>query len=236
MKYIALRNIMSSGDEYEAGEEIELDHEEAKHLLQIGAIEPFNKPFSGTIRHAYPDVQTKDGELNALLQAVRKAADAILVKIQKADEEMSVLEAERTSLTDSPVSRDDLMAYVRADIARRGAPYQFTLSHWKNKWFHNAFSRWERAEQGNRNQAIPYLNAEQSHEGAEMTPGALYFLFGDLIAERFAEALKVLPFPENAVPVEQRRARIAAIDAELDRLNAHRAELVGELSAVGVSE
>ena len=69
-----------------------------------------------------------------------------------------------------------------------------------------------------------------------MTPAALYWLFGEQIAERFGDALDALPWPDNAVPVAERRARMATIDAELERLIAYRDELAAELSAVGMTE
>lgn len=236
MKYRVLRTLYAGFKQYQVGEEVDLSEDEAKDLLQIGGIEPRSKPFDKAIRKSAPDVQTQDGELRSLLAAVHQAADAVLVKIRKADEEISTLEAERTSLTDAPVSRDDFMAYVRADIERRGAPYKHTLGHWKDKWFKNIFARWEHFEQEGQHQGIPYLNAEVPHSFAEMTPAALYWLFGEQIAERFGEALDALPWPDNAVPVAERRARMATIDAELERLIAYRDELAAELSAVGMTE
>lgn len=235
MKYRVLRTLCTGFRNYEGGGEVDLSEDEAKPLLQAGVIEPSIKPFDKPIRNSAPDVQIKDGKLGPLFLAVQKAAGAVLAEIKKADEEISQLEAERTLLTEAPVSRDDFMDYVRSDIERRGAAYKQALGRWKNKWFQNIFSRLERAKQNGHPQGIPYLNAEQPNDFAEMTPAAIYWLFGEQIAERFGDALDVLPWPDNAVPVAERRARIAILDAEISRLIDHRDELAAELSAVGMT-
>ena len=235
MKYIALRNLCTQSGKYGEGDEVELSEGEAKELLLGGVIEEKIKPFSGWVSRLEPAKGMKDGALKSLFLAIGKAGSAVVKKIHEADSQIAELNAERSLLTDTPVSLEDFMSYVRADISRRGKQYERTLVNWQNKWFQNVFLRWERAERDGVPQGIPYLNAEHPHGGWEMTPGAVYFLFGDLSAERFSEALKVLKWPDNAVPVEQRRARILAIDAELDRLTAYRDELVQELSAVGMT-
>ncbi len=43
-----------------------------------------------------------------------------------------------------------------------------------------------------------------------------------------------MDFPEEAMPLDERRARIAAIDAEIADLRKQRAELAGQLQKAGL--
>jgi len=238
MKYKVLRNLGYDQRSYKPGEEVEISAADADMLLSSGTIEPLNKPFGKMRRTVEMETETKGGgtagDLNSLIRAVHQAADAVIAKIQQADQEIAELETERSSLTEAAVSRAEFMAYVRADIERRGAPFKDRLKHFQAKWFQNSFARLERTHSDGNHQAIPYLTAEVPHSGAEMTPAALYWLFGDLIAKRFDDALSVLPWPEKSVPVKDRRARIAAIDQAISELKERRDALAADLAGTGM--
>ncbi len=178
----------------------------------------------------------KNTEVKGLLSQLRAAAAAIKTQIQEADGQIAVLNEQRRALTESTVSKSDFMEYVRADIARRAAPYQHNIGKWANFYkFPLSFSQLERSD----SQAallFPYLDGETPHAGAEFSSSALYWHFGELIAERFSVALDKLPWPNNVVTVADRRLQIAAIDAKLQELNAKRDELANDLISSGMYE
>jgi len=238
MKYRALSKVVHDGDEYQQGEEIEIPDAVAAALLKSGVIEPLNKPFATMRSLVSLEIQTKGtgsgAALVSLVRAVHEAADVVIGKIHEADREIAELEAERSSLTESPVSRAEFMEYVRADVERRGSSYKLRLKHWKGKWFQNTFAKFEKAHSTGIDQTIPYLSAENPFGGAEMAPDAVYWLFGDLIVKRFGDAAEGLPWPEKSVPVKERRARIASLDQQISDLQKRRDALSADLAATGM--
>ena len=231
MKYRVVGNLHRGSRVYRTGDVVELDEKEGAQLLACGAVEPFTKPFGEFHRRGAADVQVEDGELNALLTSIQLATDSVVAKIRDADERIAKLEAERTLLTEAPVSRADFMAYVRSDIERRADAFKSNLASWQRKWFRNTFTQWEGAEESGRPQPIPYLDGENTLACAMSGP-AIYWMFGEQIAARFSAAIEALPFPDDAVPVEERRLRIASIDEEIAGLVMSRDALADQLSAV----
>ncbi|MBL8374129.1 hypothetical protein [Accumulibacter sp.] len=229
MKYKVLSNL-SRDRNYLPGDIVELVEVEGKHLTDSGVVEPMVKPFGDLSRRTSPAIQFEDGEISSLFSSLQTVTDSVLQKISDADGKIAKLEAERSLLTDSPVSRDDFMAYIRADIERRGEDYKRVLVRWQGKWFENTFSRWEGFQESGKQQPIPYLDGETF--STAMSTQGLFWLFGEQIAARFGEALEALPFPDDAIPVEERRIRIAAIDAEIAGLAAHRDSLAAQLKVV----
>lgn len=175
-------------------------------------------------------------EVKGLLAKLRAAADGIKAQIHEADAQIVTLTTERATLTDAPVSREDFMDYVRDDIQRRAASYPNSIARWKRKTFVNNFAGFERTHGGGRNQAFPYLHGEDPHDGNIIETAALYWYFGDLIAERFGAALDAIAWPDESVSVAARRIRIAEIDARLDEITARRDELAAELVSTGMHE
>ena len=234
MKYEVVSTIHSSEGPANAGDEVDLSDAEAKELLRAGAIVPKYKAFERGVMRITPEVEGQTSGLSSLVEAVHKASEAVLEKINGADLEIKILQRERGLLTESPVSRADFMLYVRSDIERRGEPFKDALRRWQAKWFQNSFIGYERRETSGQLQGIPYLNAEIAHQGTEMTTAAFYWMFGEQIANRFEAALDALPWPDTSVPVAERRLRLAEIHSELGKLNDFRDSLARELAAVGI--
>ena len=69
-----------------------------------------------------------------------------------------------------------------------------------------------------------------------MTPQGMYWLLGELLAERFLIALDKLGYEEGLVPVADRRLQIAEIDAKLKEISAKRDGLAEDLISSGMYE
>jgi hypothetical protein len=69
-----------------------------------------------------------------LLAQLRGAANAIKAQIHEADAQIAALEEQRRALTDAPVSKADLVEYIRADIQHRADNYQWRIDKWAREW------------------------------------------------------------------------------------------------------
>lgn len=176
-------------------------------------------------------------ELSGLITKVKKAAEAVRAEINTLDDNIDGLNRERQTLMDAPIGKTDIMHYVADDITRRSLQFQTALKFWNKKNpTELGFAYLERNRKNEQLQMLPYLDGETAHQGTQLTHGGFYWIFGDLIAERFAAALDCLELPAETVSVDDRRKRIGEIDEELDRLISRRDDLVSQLSSVGIVE
>ena len=179
----------------------------------------------------------KNAEVKGLLSQLRTAAGAIKAQIHEADSEIAALTEQRRVLTNAPVSRDDFMGYVRADIQRRAVSYQYRLKKFaRNNNFPFSFAQLERVHVLENLQPFPYMDGETPNNFAEFDPGALYWHFGELIAERFELALEYFDWPDDSVSVADRRLQIVEIDRKLQEIHAKRGELANDLISSGMYE
>lgn len=178
-----------------------------------------------------------EGGINPLVAKVIDAAGAVREEIRKLDGEIEALQVKRRSITEPPVSKDDFMDYVREDIKRRSKLFPISLQKkWANRSEINVFDRMERMYSGAAGglQPIPYLSGDLEKMDTGLEPAAFFWFFGEVIEERFAEAINDLPWPEDAMPVAERRARIKEIDAEIDKVSIRRNGLQVQLkTAIG---
>lgn len=182
-------------------------------------------------------------DLKGLVVKLRNAAEAIKGEIGEIDARIVAAQVEREALTNAPVSKDDFMTYVRADIARRGELYVHRIKGFAagkgrgNAKLDPSFAHLERVFQGNRQQNFPFMDGEDAFDGFNLSADAYYWYFGDLIAERFAVALDmVFDWPEAKISVDERRKRIEEIDAELESLVEKRDSLVADLTSIGIGD
>lgn len=181
-------------------------------------------------------------EFAAILVELNKAAESVKTEIGALDEQISTLNRERQSLMDSPVSREDFAAYMKADLARRGELFQQRIKQFAthtgrgNAKLTSSFVVLERAFQGRQLQNFPFMNGEDCFDGFQPSADAFYYYFGDLIAERFMAGLDAVhDWPQGGLPVADIRKRIAEIDCELDDLVTRRDELASQLTGVGIT-
>ena len=176
-------------------------------------------------------------KVKGLLAQLRDAANAIKAQIHEADAQIAALEEQRRALTDAPVSKADLVEYIRADIQRRADNYQWRIDKWAREGgFPVSFIELERRHISGKPQYFPYWDGNPHHDAHNIELHGMYHLFGDLLAERFLAALDKLGYADGLVPVADRRRQIAEIDAELKALNAKRDGLANDLISSGMYE
>lgn len=177
-------------------------------------------------------------KVKGLLAQLRDAANAIKAQIHEADAQIAALEEQRRALTDAPVSKADLVEFIRADIQRRASNYQWRIDKWaKEGGFPISFLELERNHIAGKQQPFPYWDGNPHHDAHNIELHGMYHLFGDFLMERFFAALDKLGCADDGlVPVADRRRQIAEIDAELKALNSKRDGLANDLISSGMYE
>jgi len=176
-------------------------------------------------------------KIKGLLLQLRDAANAIKAQIHEADEQIAALTEQRRALTEAPVTRADLLEFIRADIQRRASNYQWSVEKWANESnFPFSYAQLERNHLSGKDQPFPYWDGVAHHDVGNMEPQGMYWLFGELLAERFFVALDKLGYADGLLPVADRRRQIAEIDAKLKELNAKREGLANDLISSGMYE
>lgn len=179
----------------------------------------------------------EEGGISPLVAKVIDAAGAVREEIRKLDGEIEALQSLRRTITEPNVSKSDFMDYVREDIKRRGARFPIQLQvKWAKKNEFNIFDRMERMYCGHAGglQPIPYLSGDIEKMDTGLEPAAFFWFFGELVEERFAEAINDLPWPEDVMSVIERRERIKEIDAEINQVSIRRDDLRTQLkTAIG---
>jgi hypothetical protein len=180
--------------------------------------------------------ETQNG-VNPLVAKVVTAADAVRSQIRALDDEIAGLQDQRRKITDAPVSKADFMEYVREDIRRRAKLFPRMLKiKWAERSQYNNFEKLERMFDGHARglQPFPYISGDLEKEGVDLEPAGFYWYFGDLIEERFEQAIEGLDWPADAMSVSERRQRIEELDSRTKDLIERRDVLTAQLkSALG---
>lgn len=181
-------------------------------------------------------------DFKGLLAKLHSAAEGIKGDIGGIDRRIAALEAEREALTDAPVTREDFKSYLAADVARRGEVFKYRINGFVSgkargsAKFDPTFARLERNLVAGQAQNFPFMDGEDAFEGFNLSAPAFYWYFGDLIVERFMQAVDLAhDWQPGGIPVAERRARIAEIDAELQSLVEKRDSLAAELVGAGIT-
>ncbi|MDE2389313.1 MAG: hypothetical protein KGN35_09590 [Betaproteobacteria bacterium] len=178
-------------------------------------------------------------EVKGLLTKLRSAAEIIKKQIYEADKKIEALLDERASISESRLSKEGFMQYVREDIQRRAAEYPIRMRHLARTTgfpFSTSFPQLERNEKSGNTQPFPYLDGQTYSNGPAWHASAIYWLFGEQIEKRFADALDQFDWPESSMTPDERRKRIAEIDLELEKLNGERDSLASDLMSTGMTQ
>lgn len=173
-------------------------------------------------------------EIKNLLVQVKQAAGQIKGRILELDDQIEALYAERSALTDAPLSKDDFLFAIRCDIKARAWQFGPSLKRMLEKDGYVNFARLERSS--NFPTPIRYMDAGITGRPAEISEHAFYYYFEDAIVNGVERALADKEWPVDAVPAAQRRTAIAAIDAKISGLTDQRDALANDLVDCGVTE
>lgn len=173
------------------------------------------------------------GEINKALEQLRSAAGELVAAVEDLDKRIAACHGKRDTITSAPVSRDDFIGYIKADIAQRGRSFAGAISR-QIVGFPRDFGRLEHFKATGQKLHLSYLTGNLSLP-VVVTEEALFFYMGDRIAERLSDLLSALPWPEDAVPVSQRSKMLADLDKEIAELTKERDALAQQLVVAGLA-
>lgn len=172
-------------------------------------------------------------KLSSLIGQVKKAADKLKGEIYALDVRIEEAFSQRARLTEGNVSKSDFMAYVAEDIRRRGEVFKrkLTASIKAGKKEFGTLDPLMSNPSGRMNYS--YLSAE--HYVPNVPEEAFYWYFPEIIVERMSDAISGLPWPDDAMPVAERREVIKKLDQEISELTAERDTLANDLIRAGLA-
>lgn len=167
-------------------------------------------------------------KINKLLQQVNDAAGELVSMIKDVDGRIAELQAERQTIGTAPVSQADFMDYISRAIDAKAS--RFGMAKTRHiQAIDTSFFSLERGGLVNFN----FLLTE--HVGpVDINEGGLYWYLKPAILAQCAEIAESMGFPDDAMPIEERAARIAAIDAEISELRGQRNAMAGQLKKAGL--
>ncbi|MBI4740732.1 MAG: hypothetical protein HY777_04045 [Betaproteobacteria bacterium] len=169
--------------------------------------------------------------LSAALKQANEAARELIAIIQGHDARIAELYEQRQAIGREPVTKAEFMGYMGAHFDDKAGLVAKTITHALSKVDLSFFAREMGAGLG-----IQYLTSDRNVPSV-MTDDAAYWLLKPLLLQRMEECAEQLDFadPATAVPLAQRRAKIAQIDAEIAEIRAERTELSSKLQNVGMA-
>lgn len=168
-------------------------------------------------------------KLKGLLRQINDAANEVVSAIQNLDARIANLQEQRQRIGDAPVSRADFLEYIGHELDRQAVNIEANLVR--------ALGGIDRSFFALENRRISVLFLTTSRTSPDViTEEACFWYLKPVIMARMAELAESMDFAPAAelVPIETRRAMIAEIDAEIDKLRAERDELAAQLEATGI--
>lgn len=172
-------------------------------------------------------------DIKKLVSQIKNAANELLGQVAELDNQIVTLTAQRAELMDSAVSKQDYFDYVAAMLKRKGEAFKSQIQR-QIKAGPLGYGQLEDMASQQLSHAVDLLRGEVRGP-VIVTDIALYFYFGDMMAQRLANDLDGLDWPKDAVPVKERAQLIAAMDTDIAGLAQKRDALTGQLSEAGIS-
>lgn len=235
MQYEVLSQFRSDGNRHMPGDIVELFGDQADRLVKTGVVKALARPFSGVLGTA----PTMSENVSDLVGRIELAAQELKARISHLDTCIDEAFHRRDAILKSPMSKADFMAYVRADIRRLGEAHRSILV----KMVGNSTLSYPNFDlASSRNQAqFSYLTGDSIEMASlpgqqpNMTREAFFWYFGDIIEQRFQDALSGMQWANDVMPVDQRRAVVAEIDGEIAAFRKERDELADQLIQAGIA-
>lgn len=168
-----------------------------------------------------------------LLSKLREAANGIAEEVHELDAKIADLHAQRNKIVGAAVSKEDYLAYVAETLRRKGNTYAIALQR-EAKNLPSLFGELEKYMKTSAGLRLPVFTGSLQVP-TPITEEALCFLFGEQVLARVSDALNGLNWPENAMPVAERRKAISVIENELAEMESKRSALVAQLNQSGVT-
>lgn len=175
-------------------------------------------------------------EVRGLLSQVKEAATKVKARINELDDQIEALYARRNMLLSGALSKADYLATVRADVQGKARHFVRDMRRHLLRREREVVNFPATRHAAGGELPIRYLDAGVNL-AVPMTEGAYYFYFEDQIVagiERLLEGAH--EWPDGAVPVAEREATLADLDAQIGTLTAERDALANDLVACGVTQ
>lgn len=173
----------------------------------------------------------KSNKLTNIIESLRAAATDIKSEIQALDQKIIAAHAERSALINAPLSREDYLTVMKADIKKKAKPMENMLKLHLER-FPVSFSNVMRSPG-----ALPLniLDVGRLQNGF-FSEEAAYFYLGDQLIRGLEVAIADMDWPDESVSMAERTARIGRLDVEIASLEEERDQLAGQLLGAGVTQ
>lgn len=172
-------------------------------------------------------------ELTKALSNLRDAALELTGELGRLDQRIADLHSERDAITSAPVTRDDFLDYVRADIIKRSTRFAVELKR-NIGTINKSFSVMERIA-CNDEYSLPIRYLSPLGVPVDATEGALCLYLEDAIIAGVSRVIDTSPWPENAISAAGRNDKVALIDVEIEKLTVQRDGLAQQLIDAGLA-
>lgn len=173
-------------------------------------------------------------EINKIASQLKSAAKSLLDEIAGIDKQVELLHNKRHAITSGKVSKEDYLAYVRAHFKIRADQFKSQLIRNIEKKTNHDFGNLER-QNNMKDSFIGVSFLTESPLPVDITENALYFYFGDLFIDRIKATLDDMNWPEDTMPIEDRRKELVSIEISVAGLMKKRDEIVKSLDDAGLS-
>ena len=173
-------------------------------------------------------------ELTKIASQLKSAAKSLLDEIAGIDKQVELLHNKRHAITSGQVSKADYLFYVKEHFKIKGDQFKKDLIKNIEKNTRHDFGSLERQhEMKDSFIAISFLTERLLP--VEITENALYYYFGDIFIDRIKDALDDKNWPNDCMPIDERRKELVSIEALVADLMKKRNEIVSSLDAAGLA-
>lgn len=173
-------------------------------------------------------------EIQELLGQLEQAKGQLLHELRVIDGQYSALRGKRNQVTSGAVSHVEYVDLLRESFLRRGAQHGRDITRMiAEKGVAYGWLTATMAANPTTGLGGTWLTGD-SRAPTHLTESAMYFYFGDLMAERVGAVVAHLPWDDKAMPAEQRETVLVEIDAALAQLQSQRNDLAAQLEAAGL--
>lgn len=173
-------------------------------------------------------------DLTSALKSLRSVATQLVAEVAFLDAKIEQLQAERSTLTATVVSKADFIDYCRRDLDRRGARYGELMAKEIGKRS-NTFAQMETALASGGSLPLPFLTGSPGIP-VVITEEAIYWFFGEQIAAGLARVVDLAEWTDDVLPVFERKRLIAGLDTQIAETLRQREELASQLIDAGLTQ
>ena len=180
------------------------------------------------------EISVANGAVSVMMQLTSpnpEAAQQIKAQINALDTQLDQVLQNRSNYLEAPLSKDDYMAAIRADLQGKSALFKAQLVRQLDQ-FPVKFKGIQIAATGGLN--LHYLSTDGN---TPIVPkAALYFYLEDAIVAGVERALEGHEWPVDAMPAAEREKALKALSSQIEAIRAEREGLVQDLIDAGVTQ